>query len=54
LVKVLRDERISDGRYEDVPWDGTNKYDAHVASGVYVFFFTTRYKTWLAKILIVR
>jgi flagellar hook assembly protein FlgD len=54
LVKVLRDQQIVGGAYEDVSWDGTNKFNEPAASGVYIIYYTTRYKTQMAKLLIVR
>jgi hypothetical protein len=54
LVKVLRDVRNQSGTYEDVQWDGKNKYNEPCASGVYIFYYTTRYQTRLARLLLLR
>ena len=54
LVKVLRDEKIENGAYENVYWDGTNKFNEPVASGVYIINYSTRYQTRLAKLIILR
>jgi flagellar hook assembly protein FlgD len=54
LVKVLYDQQRQYGTYKDIPWDGTNKYGEPVASGVYVIYYTTRYQTRFAKLLMIR
>jgi flagellar hook assembly protein FlgD len=54
LVRVLLDERRQSGTYNDIEWDGLNKNQEPVASGVYLLYYTTRYQTRFAKILIVR
>jgi len=53
LVKVLRDEQ-TERAYEDVPWDGTNKFNKPVASGVYILYYTSRYQTRMSRLLIIR
>jgi flagellar hook assembly protein FlgD len=54
LVRVLLDEPLQYGTYRDINWDGLNKYNAPVASGVYVIYYTTRYQTRMARLLILR
>ena len=54
LVRVLLDESRQFGTYNDVKWDGLNKYGEPVASGVYIIYYTTRYQTRMAKLLILR
>jgi hypothetical protein len=54
LVRVLRDERAQSGTYENVYWDGKNKFNESCASGVYILYYTTRYQTRLARILLLR
>lgn len=54
LVRVLVDESRQAGTYGDFPWDGKNMHGAPVASGVYVIYYTTRYATRSARLLVVR
>jgi len=54
LVKILKDEVVPAGVYEDIYWDGTNKYNERAASGVYIIYYTNRYHTRMAKLLLVR
>jgi flagellar hook assembly protein FlgD len=54
LVRVLLDVQRQDGTYKDFKWDGLNKNGEPVASGVYVVYYTTRFMTRSAKLLVVR
>jgi hypothetical protein len=54
MIRVLLDERLQHGTYREVPWDGLNKYQQPVASGVYIIYYTTRYTTRSARVLILR
>ena len=54
LVRVLLDDQRQSGTYKDCGWDGKNKNGENVASGVYVIYYTNRYQTRMAKLLVVR
>jgi flagellar hook assembly protein FlgD len=54
LVRVLLDEGFQESTYRNIEWDGLNKFNAPVASGVYVIYYTTRYSTRSARLLILR
>jgi flagellar hook assembly protein FlgD len=55
LVKTLKDEREAGAPLDDVVvWDGTNKDDQPVSSGVYVLHFLSRFESRTAKLLILR
>jgi flagellar hook assembly protein FlgD len=54
LVRVLLEEKRQFGTYQEVPWDGKNMHGEPVASGVYVLYYTTRYATRTARVMILR
>jgi flagellar hook assembly protein FlgD len=54
LVRVLLEEKRQTGIYQEVPWDGKNMEGEDVASGVYILYYTTRYETRVAKVLVLR
>jgi flagellar hook assembly protein FlgD len=54
LVRTLLDERRQFGIYQEVPWDGKNMEGEEVASGVYVIYYTTRYATRTARVIVLR
>ena len=54
LVRVLLEEKRQFGTYQEVPWDGNNMHGEPVASGVYVLYYTTRYATRTARVMILR
>jgi hypothetical protein len=54
FVKELWNSRVQDGLYREIPWDGKNMHGAPVASGLYVIYYTSRYQTRLARLLVLR
>jgi hypothetical protein len=54
LVQVLVDEQRQNGTYKDYGWNGKNKNGEPVASGVYVIYYTNRYATRSARLLVIR
>jgi hypothetical protein len=54
FVKELWDNPVQDGLYRELPWDGKNMNGEKVASGVYIIYYTNRYQTRAARLLILR
>jgi len=54
LVRVLLEEKRQAGIYQEIPWDGKNMEGEDVASGLYVLYYTNRYETRAAKVLVIR
>jgi flagellar hook assembly protein FlgD len=54
MVRTLWSRPIQSSLEQDLDWDGKNMYGAPVASGVYVIYYTNRYKTQMAKLLVIR
>jgi glycosylphosphatidylinositol phospholipase D len=54
LVRTLRDATASEGAYESVEWEGRNKDEEPVASGVYLIAYTNGTKTRFAKLVVLR
>ena len=53
LVRVLMDGQCQTGTYKDFCWDGKNMHGENVASGAYVIYYTNRYQTRMAKLLVI-
>jgi hypothetical protein len=53
FVRELWNNSLQDGLYRELPWDGKNMHGEKVGNGVYIIFFTNRYQTQMAKILVI-
>jgi hypothetical protein len=54
FVRELWDNPVQDGLYRELSWDGKNMHGEKVASGVYIIYYTNRYQTRAARLLILR
>jgi flagellar hook assembly protein FlgD len=54
LVRVLWSQPIRTSLANDFGWDGKNEAGKNVASGIYVIYYTNRYQTQMAKLLVIR
>jgi flagellar hook assembly protein FlgD len=54
LVRVLLEERRPLGLYQEIFWDGKNGEGEEVASGLYLIYYTNRYQTQMAKLILLR
>jgi hypothetical protein len=54
FVKELWNSRVQDALDREILWDGKNMHGAPVASGIYVIYYTSRYQTKSARLLVLR
>jgi flagellar hook assembly protein FlgD len=54
LVRTLWSRPVETSIANDFGWDGKNEDGHNVASGVYVIYYTNRYRTQMAKLLVIR
>jgi flagellar hook assembly protein FlgD len=54
LVRELWNTPVQTFLERDFSWDGKNMNGAFVASGVYVIYYTNRYQTKSARILVLK